>query len=222
MTTAKAKPAPRVRPKLNKPKVTTVDKVSFTRSFSTSFKASPQWSTATELQGAVTSWNTTADALEANAATITLLRDQLRTAMLTRRSQLQQWGIETTHVVSCVTVLAGGDAEVLHGLGVEAVLPSAHVALAVPGPIVIVPGSISGQAKVTWTSSADHHGYVLQHASDVANAATISNSVVCTKRRFLLTGALAASVVHVRVAAIDPSSPTGQTEWSEWFAGSVR
>jgi len=222
-TKAKAKPAPRPRPKLNKPKTTTVDKVGFTRSFTTSFKASPQWSTATELQGAVTSWNATADALEANAGTITHLRDQLKTALLLQRSHLQQWGADTQHVVSCVSVLAGGDAEVMHGLGVEAVVLGAPVALHAPGNIVVAPGTVSGTAKITWTESGNgHRGYVLQHATDVANPATISNSVVSTKRRYMLTGAPPASVVHVRVAAIDPSSPTNQTEWSEWVAGSVR
>src|SRR5947209_3482918 len=121
MARAKAKPATRVHPKLDKPKRTLVDKVSFTRSFSTSFKASPKWSTATELQGAVVSWNATADALEATAAQIAHLRDQLHAATLTLRSQQEQWATDTKHVVSCVTVLAGGDAEVLHGLGVDAV-----------------------------------------------------------------------------------------------------
>ena len=91
---AKAKPASRVKPKLSKPKKTVVDKVNFTRSYSTSFKASPNWSTATELQGAVASWNGSADALEANAKLIAQLRDQLETAVLARRSHLEQWAAE--------------------------------------------------------------------------------------------------------------------------------
>ena len=220
---AKAKPASRVKPKLSKPKKTVVDKVSFTRSYTTSFKASPNWSTATELQGAVASWNSSADALEANAKLIAQLRDQLETAVLARRSQLEQWAADTQHVVSCVNVLAGGDAEVLHALGVEAVTSTTPRVSAVPGPIVIVPGAISGEAKVTWTASGTRHsGYVLQHATDVANPATISNSVVCTGRRYVIKGAQPASVVYVRVAAIDPSSETGQTAWSDWAAGKAR
>jgi len=106
---------------------------------------------------------------------------------------------------------------------VDAVVRGTPVVPALPGPIVIVPGVISGTAKATWTAGGtNHHGYVLQHATDVANPATISDSVVCTKRRFLITGAQPASVVHVRVAAIDPSSPMGRSAWSEWAAGSTR
>jgi hypothetical protein len=62
----------------------------------------------------------------------------------------------------------------------------------------------------------------VQHATDAANPATYSPSLACTKSKFTLTGATSGSSVSFRVAAIDPSSATGQTAWSGWVVGTVR
>ena len=219
---SKVKLAPRATPTTPKPRHTTADKVSLTRSLTTSMQASSHWPAATELQSSVTSWNTLANALEANAALIAHLHDQLAQAQLSQRLTLQNWAAGAKHVFSNVDILAGGDVETIQSLGLVPVVRGAPIAQLVPDHITSVPGTLSGQAVVKWDPGVKgRHGYVVQHGTDVATAAA-TVPVVFTKRRYVITGASPASVVQLRVAAVDSSSPTGQTAWSPWVAITVR
>jgi hypothetical protein len=223
MSSNKPKLAQRPRPATPKARRTTADKVSLTRSLSTSMKTSSHWSSAAELQSSVASWNASADALEANAALIAHLRDQLDQAQLVQRTTLQDWAAGTAHVFANVDILAGGDVETLQSLGFVPAVRGAPLAPNVPDHVTSLPGKLPGQAMVRWDPGvSEHRGYVVQHGTDAANAATYSAPVVSTKRRYLLTGASPASVVQFRVAAIDPSSPAGQTAWSLWVGVTVR
>jgi len=218
----KAKLAPRAKPATPKPRNTTVDKVSLTRSLTTSMQSSSHWAAAAELQSSVTSWNQAANALEANAALIAHLHDQLVQAQLTQRVNLQNWAAGAKHVFSNVDILAGGDVDTLQSLGFSPVVRGAPVAPPVPDHITSALGKLPGQAVVKWDPGVKvRHGFVVQHGTDVASAAA-TVPVVSTKRRYVITGASSASVVQFRVAAIDSSSPTGQTAWSPWVAVTVR
>ena len=219
----KAKLATRAKPATPKARRTTSDKVSLTRSLSTSMKASSHWPSAAELQNSVASWNQLADALEASAALIKHLGDQLAQAQLDQRSISQNWEAAAKHVFSNVDILAGGDAETMVSLGFAPVVRAPHVAAIIPDHITSAPGKLPGQARVKWDPGVHgHHGYVVQHGTDAANAATYSVPAVCTRRRYEITGASPASVVSFRVAAVDSSSPTGQTAWCPWVAVTVR
>jgi hypothetical protein len=218
----KAKLATRAKPATSLARRTTVEKVSLTRSLSTSMKASSHWSSAAELQSSVASWNQLADALEANAGLIKHLRDQLAQAQLDQRSITQNWAAAAKHVFSNVDILAGGDAETMVSLGFTPAVRAPISVPNVPDHVTSVPGKLSGQATVKWDPGVHgHHGYVVQHGADAATAAA-SAPIVCTRRRYDITGASPASVVQFRVAAVDSSSPTGQTAWCPWVAVTVR
>ena len=219
----KAKLATRAKPATPKPRHTTAAKVSLTRSLTTSMKASSHWSSAAELQSSVTGWNTTADALEAKAAVIAHLRDQLAQALLDQRSLLQNWAAGAKHVFSNVDILAGGDIETMVSLGFQPVVRAPQSVPNVPDHVTSALGKLSGQATVKWDPGVEgHRAYVVQHATDAANAATYSVPVASTRRRYDITGAQPASVISFRVAAVDSSSPTGQTAWCPWVAVTVR
>jgi hypothetical protein len=220
---SKAKLAPRAKPATPKPRKTAADRVLLTRSLTTSMKASSHWPSAAELQSSVTSWNQTSDALEAKAAFIAQMRDQLAQAQLDQRSLLQDWAAEAKHVFSNVDILAGGDVETMVSLGFTPTVRARQSAASVPDHVTSHLGKLPGEARVAWDPGVrGHRGYVVQHATDAANAATYSVPAVCTKRRYDLTGASSASVVSFRVAAVDSSSPTGQTAWCPWVAVTVR
>ncbi len=186
-------------------------------------KASSHWATASELQSTVASWNQTADTLDANAKQLVLLRDQIAQIVLSQRTLLQTWSVTTQHVLSSVDILAGGDVETLQSFGFPPVVRGSSAPIAVPADIMSVLGRLSGQAFVRWDEGAPErrHGYVVQHASDAANAATYSVPAVSTKRSYVLSGA-SASVMQFRVAAIDPTSSSGQSAWSSWVAVTLR
>jgi len=80
-------------------------------------------------------------------------------------------------------------------------------------------GSASGEAIFTWIRGAARRGFIVQHASDVANQATYSAIKACTKTKYTLKGVTAP--VCFRIAAIDPSVSEGQSPWTAWVAGSV-
>jgi hypothetical protein len=218
------KSASRAKPKMNQARSTVADKVALTRNVTSAAKQSPHWASATVLQGAVTAWNGTADAIAASDAAVRQLREQLKAAVRNLEIQTQQWGVEANHVLSNVDIICGGDREMIQSFGLQAVVRGSAQPVPVPTAITTSPGKLSGTGVIRWTLGGQkaRHGFLLQRATDVANAATYSTPVACTKRRYVLTGASPASVVHVRIASVDPSSATGQSAWSDWVAVSVR
>jgi hypothetical protein len=85
------------------------------------------------------------------------------------------------------------------------------------------PGATAGQATWKWPRGNARHGFLVQHATDVANAATYSPQLACTKTRYTLGGlAPSGSTVSLRVAAVDPHAPTAQSPWSVWVSATVR
>jgi hypothetical protein len=77
-------------------------------------------------------------------------------------------------------------------------------------------------AVVAWSRGTARYGFVVQRAADVANPATYASAVPCTKTKYTLAGAQSASVVHFRVAAIDPIASAGVSPWSDWVSCTVR
>jgi hypothetical protein len=217
------KPVERATPFIGKVKNTDAAKVSVTSSTTASMKASPSWATApAAVQTSTTGWSTTADALGANAALIVQLRDQLATAVAKQRSLRVKWGDATRQVLGNIAVWCDGSTDMVHGLGLQVVTHQSLGPLAPPSALTTALGSLPGEATVKWARGVTRHGFLVQHATDVANQATYSVPVACTKSKYTLTGAASLSVVHFRVAAIDPSSSTGQSAWSDWIAATVR
>ena len=51
--------------------------------------------------------------------------------------------------------------------------------------------------------------------------AWVSEVMPCTRFKYTFKGNRALTRIHFRVAAVDPASPTGQTDWTPWSAGNV-
>jgi len=222
-TKPKAKPVERATPVIKKAKSTDATKVEVTRSQTVSMKASPDWAnTPATVQTATVGWNATADELEANAKTIGQLKDQLATAEAKQRTLRRKWGDATRQVLGSIAVYCDGSTDMVHGFGFEVLTRQGLGPLAPPTALTTTSGPQPGEATVKWSRGNAHHGFVVQHATDVANQATYSAGIPCTKSQFTMEGAQASSVVHFRVAAIDPSAKTGQTAWSDWTSATAR
>ena len=82
------------------------------------------------------------------------------------------------------------------------------------------PGATVGTATWKWPRGLAKHGFLVQHATDVANVATYSPQLACTKTRYTLGGLVpSGSSVCLRVAAVDPHAATAQSPWSVWVSG---
>ena len=217
----KAKPVDRAMPVIRKPMGKDAEKISVTRTTTTAMQGSPAWSSTPAIQTASVAWNKAADKLEAQAKAIGDLRSKLSVLLADMRGLRRDWTLSTQQMLSTVAVNAGTSADDVHALGFEV---RTHVPVGVlPAPthITTLPGKAAGEVVVSWFRGSARHGFVVQHATDVANVATQSEPTPCTKTKYTLKGAQAPSTVYFRVAAIDPSATTGRSPWSDWVAGSV-
>jgi len=210
------------KPSIAKPTVTDVQKVTVARDIVATAKKNPGWATAKDLQAAAAVWSQSADDMEANAAIVTARRSDLRTAEAKQRTLRRTWRAARKQVMGTVDVLCAGSADELKAYGFDVHQRVGRGPLGVPENLTTAPGTALGAGIFSWSKGLATHGFLVQHATDAANPATYSPSIACTKPKFTLTGALPGSNVSFRVAAIDPSSPTGQSAWSGWVAGTVR
>jgi hypothetical protein len=197
-------------------------KTSVTHSLSQAMSQSPDWPAATDVQTAVKVWSTGADAIDANAKVIAGLRAQLTAAEAKQSGLRRDWFAAKKQVVSTVTVFCGGSADKVKGFTLDVVTRTAIGPLAAPIDVTVNPGTALGDVVSKWTKGLATHGFVVQHATDPSNAATISGSTPSTKPSFTLGGMPSNATVSVRVAAIDPASSTGQSPWSAWVVGNAR
>ena len=197
-------------------------KVAVTRSTSSTMKGSPQWQSAPGLQAAVTAWNGLADAMEANAKAIADLRAQLAVLVANQQGHRRDWNAAKKRVISESEVASNGSADQLRVLGLDVVTRVSSGPLAAPGELSTALGKAAGEVVLTWHRGNAAHGFLVQHATDVANPATYSLLMASTRAKYTLKGAQSSTIVHFRVAAIDPASATGASPWSDWVAGTVR
>ena len=202
---------------------TDVEKIGATNTHVTAMKASSNWVNApASVQTATTAWSAAASAIATNATTIAGLRSQLAQAEAAQRTLRRKWSDATRQILGALAAWCDGSADMVTQLGFGVLSHTSLGPLAIPSNLTTSPGASAGESTVKWDRGNAHHGFLVQHATDVTNVATFSAFNPCTKSRFTLEGAVSASVVSFRVAAIDPSSKTGMTAWSGWVAGTVR
>jgi hypothetical protein len=211
-----------VQPVPEGPRVTDGDKVNLTRKHTTSAKQSPDWNAAGDVQAAFAKWNASADAIESNGKNIVQLRKQLTDAENQQKQNRLAWSACTRAVLIAIAIYAAGAAKIILGFGFGTRMHTPVGPLPMVSGLKSMLGKLSGQTIVEWTRGLAKRGFLVQHAADNANQATWSMPMPCTKTKILLEGLPPGSVVHVRVAAIDPSQKIGQGPWSEWIAATVR
>jgi hypothetical protein len=221
-TKKKAKPVDSATPIIRKPKQRDGEKISVTRATTTAMQASTMWNTATTLQTVTTAWNANADAIEGNAKVIYDLKLKLAAAEASQRELRRNWKDVTKQVIATVATVCQGSADLVHQFGFDVLTHAALGPLSAPSGVGTSPGAVPGEADFAWERGNARHGFVVQHATDVTNASTVSAPIPCTKSKFTLVGAPSSSVVYFRVAAIDPTSTTGQGPWTDWVAGTVQ
>ena len=223
MTTSKAKPADRATPTIHKPTTTDAQKVNVTRDTTTAAKQSAGWATAQPFQAAVAVWNKAADDIDANALVLSGLRAQLKLANAKQLVVRRAWSAARKQVYGTLDVQCAGSADDVKAFGfdpivrVQATLPNAT-----PGPIVTKAGTLSGEVVISWPKGTARHGFLVQTATDAGNPASYSVVIACTKTKLTIDGFTPGAHVFVRVAAVDPSSKTGQTAWTAWVSATAR
>jgi hypothetical protein len=197
-------------------------KVSVTATLAQTMAKSPDWAAATGVQTAVQAWTGSATAIGANTQTVQGLKAQLAAAEVKQRGLRRDWVAARKQVISSVTVYCGGSADKVTGFGLDVIAHGRIGLLAAPIDLTVNPGTLPGEVVCEWTKGVAGHGFVVQHATDPNNAATVSGSIPSTKPKWVLDGLASGAAVSVRVAAIDPASPTGQSPWTSWILGNAK
>ncbi len=197
-------------------------KVGVTRTQTTAMQASSLWSGSPELQSVTTGWNKAADALETNGKGIADLRKKLAAAIAQQHAARRDWKAAQNQVLATVASVCQGSVDQVLSLGFKTRTSTPVGALSAPTGLTVGPGMGAGDVLAVWERGSARHGFIVQHATDVANVATYSGNVPSTRVRFTLTGQAPATVVHFRVAAVDPSSASGMSPWSDWVAGTAK
>ncbi len=212
----------RALPVITKPKDTDVEKVQCTQSMVAAMEACAGWAAAGDVQTAVKVWTASADAIDANATTIAGLRDQLRTAEGKQLTLRRGWQAATLQVLSTVNVFCNGSADALKAFGFGVREHGAIGARAAVEGLTVATGAQVGQVVGEWPRGTGTLGFAVQWATDPASATTYSAITPCTKTRHTVSGSPSGTVVYLRVAEIDPTTPTGIGPWGAWAAGTAR
>jgi hypothetical protein len=201
---------------------TDAQKVAVTGSVSQAMPQSPSWAAATDVQTAVKLWSTSATKLDTNTKAIAGLRVQLLAAEAAQEGLRRDWLAAKQQVTSTVTVFCAGNPELVKSFALDVVTHGRLGPLDAPSGLAVNPGTAPGEVVAKWDKGVAAHGFVVQHATDPTNPATISASTPSTKVTFTLAGLPSSTNVSMRVAAIDPASATGQSPWSAWVVGNAR
>ena len=212
----------KAKPYIKAPRKTDKQKVSVTRSVTTSMQGSPAWNSDPALQAASTVWNQRADAIEAGAKVVSDLHSKLKTAEGALLGLRRDWSVATQHMVATVAIHCNGSADEAVALGFDVQTRAPKVPQTAPADLAVQPGKAAGEVVATWSKGTARNGFIVQHATDVANPATIAAPAPSTRPKFTLKGAQSLSTVFFRVAAIDPMVEAGRSDWSAWVSGSAK
>ena len=130
-------------------------------------------------------------------------------------------------MISNVDNFCDGSADLINAFNLDVILHGSAAAAAAaeqspPDNIVALTPKVLGQAAVTWDRPAPKRDFVVQWATDSANAATYSAQIAWTKKKYVLGGQTSGAHVYFRVAFQDSSVPEGRGAWSAWIAATVR
>ena len=170
------------------------------------------------VQTATNAWATENTTLDTNAQTIAGLEKQLGVSRANQLVNLRRWTLQRQGVLSAINLFCDGSSDTMATFGVA-------VASSTRARRRRARRSASWRRKdkvsraVAWQwflTPQNRYGFMVQHATNVADATTYSQPMACSKRSFKLLLQTPGTTISLRVMALDPALPTGQTDWSGW------
>jgi hypothetical protein len=197
---------------------TPADKVAAGSTHIAAIEASPSYATATAIQTATAAWKTENTTLTTVTQDIADLESKLDVLRASQLSSVRRWDLCKLSALSAVNSFCDGSKDRVLSFGMS-------VQQRTPAPKPVVPEGLKGRrskkvgvATVVWKAQAGSAGFLVQYASNPADAATYAAPAVSPKVTFELTGQTPGAMISFRVAAVDPSSPQRQTEYTPWLA----
>jgi hypothetical protein len=174
-----------------------------------------------EVLDAAAKWDAATKALDASNKGVDAAVLALQNARTTRAGSMRDCRARARGCLNAITVQAAGSEQVIKDLSMDVAERLESPLETVPQGLLGVRSATSAAAGWAWTTHNGNHGYMVQFATDVANPATYSAPVHCTKGQFHATAQTPGATLHARVAALDSRLPGGQTAFSTWIASVV-
>jgi hypothetical protein len=203
--------------RFTEPMETEAEKVSAANTHIASIKASSNWAAATGVQAATNDWATATAAVQAGTQSIATLEKALGVARTSQLANLRRWGLQRQALLGAINLFSDGSKDTMATFGVAVAAPTEHQPAAVPVGLMGRKETLSRTVAWEWfLTPRNRGGFMVQHATNVADATTYSPPTACSRRSFKLTLQAPGTTISLRVMALDPTLPSGQTDWSGW------
>jgi hypothetical protein len=160
--------------------------------------------------------------VDTSVQSIASLEKQIGVARTNQLANLRRWALQRQAVLSAINVFCDGSKDTMLTFGVEVATATIHHPASIPVGITARKGKVSRQVAWQWLlTPKNRYGFMVQHATNVADATTYSQPMSCSKRSFKLLLQTPGTAISLRVMGLDPSLPTGQTDWSPWVPNMV-
>ncbi len=143
---------------------------------------------------------------------------QFDTAVVAEGPLVRRWGIAKRALVSAIEVVGDGSAQVVQGFNVGVEVRQEKSEATVPVNLRPMKARVPDTASVRWDPTDGAKGYMLQHATNPADATTYSGQIHVSAAKYKLGGQVPGTTIYFRVLALDASLPNGQTAYTAWLA----
>ena len=184
-------------------------------------KGSPAYLLAPDVEAAIPLWETENANLAANDQKKEKARQALAQAEADEITIMRHWGLRRLGVLHAVNVYCDGSKEKVQSFTLPRIQRKKLPPATVPTKLGAAKSKKPTSAVVAWGRTKGNHGYMVQHATDLNDPATLSAPIMCKRARFALPEQTLGATIHFRVLALDPSLPGGQSDYTAWVAVTV-
>ncbi len=205
--------------RFTEPMETEAEKVAGAKTHIAAIQASANAAAATGVETATNAWATETTNLDTGAQNIASLEKQLGVARTNQLATVRRWGVRRAAVLNALNIFCDGSKDTMLTFGVAVAEVTTREVASTPVGLAARNGKVARVAGWQWYLTAkNRHGFMVQHATNVADATTYSPPTSCSKRSFKLLLQTPGTTISLRVMALDPALPTGQTDWSGWVS----
>ena len=180
--------------------------------------ASTNIGSASDVKTTATAWNASLVLLQINNTNKSKARADLDTAISNEPSLVRDCNLNKRQMLAAIDVFSKGSKDMVKSFNVEVEARQTRPEATVPVNVRPMKVNRPTYASVRWNPTIGAQGYMLQHATNTADASTYAAPIRVTQARYHLGGQTAGTTVYFRVAALDTAVPGGQTAFSAWVA----
>jgi len=180
--------------------------------------ASPNFGSATGVQAANTSYGNAVAALKANNTAKAKAKTDLQTAETNEPTLVRRLNAQRRGLASAIEVFADGSKDIANSFNVPLDEKNPKPDAVTPENPRAMKSTTGDRAGLRWDPTPGAKGYILQHATNPADATTYSAEMPISASKFWLMGQTRGATVYFRVLACDARLPNGRSAYTAWVS----